>query len=47
MKLCEMLKEKSYSSNGAAFHYKTKENFINLCSHKTDFGTEAEWHFSH
>jgi hypothetical protein len=36
-----MLK-KNYSFVGAASHYKNKKNFINLCSHETDFGIEAE-----
>jgi hypothetical protein len=36
--------KKKYFSDGAS-HYKNKKNFINLCSHETDFWTEAEWHF--
>jgi hypothetical protein len=30
---------------GAISHYENKKTFINLYSHKTDFGIEAERHF--
>jgi hypothetical protein len=33
-----------YLSDGASAQYKNKNNFINLCQHNTDFGTNAEWH---
>ena len=35
-----------YFSDGAASQYKNRENFLNLCHHKEDFGISAEWHFS-
>jgi hypothetical protein len=34
-----------YFSDDASAQYKTKNNFINLCYHSTDFGMNAEWHF--
>ena len=36
----------TYFSDGAASQYKNWKNFVNLCSHKADFGASAEWHFS-
>jgi hypothetical protein len=30
---------------GTATHYNIKNNFIHLCSHEIDFGTETEWHY--
>jgi hypothetical protein len=33
-----------YFSDGASAQYKNKNNFINLCHHKTDFGINGEWH---
>ena len=35
-----------YFSDGAASQYKNRKNFLNLCCHKSDFGINAEWHFS-
>ena len=35
-----------YFSDGAASQYKNRKNFINLCNHESDFGIQAEWHFS-
>ena len=34
-----------YSSDGCSGQYKNKYNFSNLCSHKNDFGIDAEWNF--
>ena len=31
--------------NGCGGQYKNKYNFINLCCHKKDFNTQAEWNF--
>ena len=35
-----------YFSDGAAPQYKNRKNLINLCYHESDFGVQAEWHFS-
>ena len=35
-----------YFSDCAAPQYKNRNNFLNLCHHKDDFGVKAEWHFS-
>ena len=35
-----------YFSDGAASQYKNRKNFLNPCCHKSDFGINAEWHFS-
>uniref|UniRef100_A0ABD2WEB3 Uncharacterized protein n=1 Tax=Trichogramma kaykai TaxID=54128 RepID=A0ABD2WEB3_9HYME len=35
-----------YFIDGAAQHFKNKNNFQNLLHHKEDFGIPAEWHFS-
>ena len=40
------LKKIIYFSDGAASQYKNRKNFINLCHHESDFGVDAEWHFS-
>lgn len=32
-----------YFSDGASSQYKNKKNFINICKHKYDFDTAAEW----
>lgn len=40
------LKKIVYISDGAALQYKNRKNFINLCNHESDFGIQAEWHFS-
>jgi hypothetical protein len=40
-----LLKKVIYFTDGAASQYKNKKNFANLCSHETDFGLMAEWHF--
>jgi hypothetical protein len=34
-----------YFCYGVSAKYKSKNNFINLCHHNTDFGINAEWHF--
>ncbi|GBM04149.1 hypothetical protein AVEN_205225-1, partial [Araneus ventricosus] len=39
------IKKVIYFSDGASGQYKNKKNFTNLCHHKTDFDSEAEWHF--
>ena len=35
-----------YFSDGAGSQYKNRNNFVNLCHHKSDFGTSAEWQLS-
>ena len=35
-----------YFSDGSAAQYKNKYNLVNLCTHKRDFGSDAEWKFS-
>uniref|UniRef100_A0ABD2WEA9 Uncharacterized protein n=1 Tax=Trichogramma kaykai TaxID=54128 RepID=A0ABD2WEA9_9HYME len=35
-----------YFTDGAAQHFKNKNNFTNLKHHEKDFGVPAEWHFS-
>lgn len=34
-----------FFSDGAPSQYKNKNNFLNLCSFRSDFDIEAEWHF--
>lgn len=34
-----------YFTDGCAGQYKNKNNFINLCHHKEDFGLAVEWNF--
>ena len=34
-----------YVSDGCGAQYKNYKNFMNLCSHKQDFGLDAEWVF--
>lgn len=40
------LKKIIYSSDGAKTQYKNRYNVANLIYHRSDFGVEAEWHFT-
>lgn len=44
-KLCPKVKKIIYFTDDAKQHYKNRFTMMNLLSHKTDFGVEAEWYF--
>ena len=41
----QSVKKIHYFTDGCAGQYKNKNNFINLCCHKDDFGLDVEWNF--